>query len=167
MNEQQATELYSTLPDHLRDFIKLVESYYTPYANNIVRCFIAIDLKDFTGDELRELFDIIRREYSNTYKTPPDTNRLIAAWEKKFEQSGLKKIDNHYEDRNGNVFDSKMQKIGHYDGLRFIPSLVAPRVREKVLALGSAAITPEELLDIRTAAEGDTKEVVVRNPEKR
>ena len=166
MNEEQAAELYSNLPNHLRDFIKLVESYYVPYASNIVRCFIALDLKDFTEDQLRELFDIIRREYSNTYKTPPDTNRLMKAWEKKFEQSGLKRVDTHYEDRHGNVFDSKMQKIGHYDGPRFIPNLSNPKMMKKVLKLGSAAITPERYLDLRTDAEVDTKEVVVRKSEK-
>lgn len=138
---------------HIKDFLQSIEEYYGKYANDTVRGVIYKWLNQFNEQQLRELFDLITDDYSNTYKMPPDKNRLIEAWEKKYKQSGLKKVGNHYEDEHGNVFDSNMKKIGHYDGDRFLPLLTNERLRKKVVSIGSVKINPDKLLEYKGEEE--------------
>lgn len=143
-------------------FIKNIENYYCPYAKNAtVKMVLDGYLSGFTSDQLNELFQMIVLDYSNTYKTPPDVSRFKECWEKKYRQAGLIKKGRHYEDEFGNVYDSGMQKIGHYDSGRFIPFLMDPRIREKVLTLGSERITPERYLEYKQ--EVQEKSLVVKD----
>jgi len=161
MTEEQANKKYVRVSEHIKNFISLIEKFYAPYTNNIVRFFIAMDLKDFNAEQLRELFDLIRREYSRVYKSPPDTKLLMDAWDKRYKQSGLKCMGNYCIDANNNVFDKLLKQIGHYDSGRFIPNLTSTKMRKKVLTLGPSKISPKKYLEYRDEIEG-TKEIIVR-----
>jgi len=139
--------------NYLDRFIGNIESYYCPYDKRAL-VFIKQYLSKYDEQELKELTAAVMINYSNTYKSPPDINQFEKAISKKFEQSGLKRVDGHYEDIHRNVFDKNMEKIGHFDGSRFLPFLMNPGIKQKVLGYGEN-VTPEKYIEFKQETSTD------------
>ena len=158
MTELQAEKIYSELPDKFKNFFTLIEGYYGEYNSCFVKVFIAHDLKDFSEQDLSLLFDLVRKDYSRNYKQPPDSSLMIKAWENNLAQSGFKKVGNHIEDKNGNIYTKDIVKIGHYDGGRFIPFVTNEIIRKKVIDDGDR-ISVEKYISYLAEIK---KDIVVR-----
>jgi hypothetical protein len=92
-----------------QDFIRMVEQYYGEYDRPLIKATVLKYLQGMSAGMLQPLYKQLLLMHSNQYKAVPDVAVLEAA------RMEMERNDNGVY-RNG-------QRIGYYDGGRFIPDL--------------------------------------------